>query len=57
MASPLPHPATPLPPQPSDARLCEHEGRFNMLRPLLDHIRSRQGGRGVVAVSPRYAKR
>lgn len=37
--------------------LCEHEGCFNMLRPLLTHMCARQGGKGVVAVSPRYAQR
>ncbi|PSC67013.1 alpha-1,3-glucan synthase Ags3, partial [Micractinium conductrix] len=37
--------------------LCEHSGRFNMLRPVLEHMRTVQGGLGVVAVSPRYALR
>ncbi|KAL4459197.1 hypothetical protein ABPG75_014062 [Micractinium tetrahymenae] len=37
--------------------LCEHAGRFNMLRPLLEHMRLWQQGLGVVAVSPRYATR
>lgn len=42
---------------PAPRSLCEHEGRFNMLRPLLAHMCMRQGGKGVVAVSPRYAQR
>jgi hypothetical protein len=37
--------------------LAEHDGRFNMLRPLLAHMRDTQQGLGVVAVSPRYAIR
>jgi hypothetical protein len=34
-----------------------HIHRFNMLRPVLEHMRTVQGGLGVVAVSPRYALR
>lgn len=38
-------------------RLCEHDGKFNMLHPLLHHMQANQKGLGVVAVSPRYALR
>ena len=43
--------SAPPPPPPS------HIHRFNMLRPVLEHMRTVQGGLGVVAVSPRYALR
>jgi hypothetical protein len=46
-------PLLPLPP----CSLCEHDGRFNMLHPLLHHMQANQQGQGVVAVSPRYALR
>lgn len=38
-------------------RLCEHEGKLDMLRPLLHHMRENQKGLGVVAVIARYADR
>ncbi|KAL4458945.1 hypothetical protein ABPG75_013810 [Micractinium tetrahymenae] len=46
-----------IPLTPHTRSLCEHAGRFNMLRPLIEHMRLWQQGLGVVAVSPRYALR
>ena len=34
-----------------------HEGSFNMLHSVVSHIVKHQAGRGLVAVSPRYAQR
>ena len=34
-----------------------HEGNFNMLHSVVSHIVQHQAGRGLVAVSPRYAER
>ena len=38
-------------------RLLVHEGSFNMLHSVVSHIVQHQAGRGLVAVSPRYAGR
>ena len=38
-------------------RLLVHEGNFNMLHSVISHIVKYQAGRGLVAVSPRYAQR
>ncbi|KAK9845225.1 hypothetical protein WJX81_000502 [Elliptochloris bilobata] len=41
-----------------DTRMSlEHQGNFDMLRSLTRHLQLRQGGMGVVGVSPRYAER
>lgn len=39
---------------PDAAKHVEHNGCVDILRPAVVHIRSRQQGKGVVAVSPRY---
>ncbi len=36
---------------------CEHQGRFDMLRILVEYLLRQQAGMGVVAVSPLYAPR
>lgn len=41
----------------STSAACEHLSTFNFLYSVVHHIKKRQGGLGVVAVSPRYAVR
>ncbi|KAK9823356.1 hypothetical protein WJX72_002143 [[Myrmecia] bisecta] len=46
-----------LPMTPELQGALEHEGNFNMLRSIVEHIAMKQSGHGLIAVSPRYATR
>ncbi|KAK9817284.1 hypothetical protein WJX72_012213 [[Myrmecia] bisecta] len=46
-----------LPMTPELQGALEHEGNFNMLRSVVEHIAVVQSGHGLIAVSPRYATR